>query len=93
MVDIVINAAFGGFSLSEKACASLRRTGALGKDESYDDLTGKRRADPRLVTYVRKHPEEVGDAIVVTIPDGVDWYIEEYDGSEHVAECHRTWFR
>ena len=30
---------------------------------------------------------------VVEIPDEVDgnWYIEEYDGREHVAERHRTW--
>ena len=23
--------------------------------------------------------------------DDVNWYIEEYDGMEHVAERHRTW--
>jgi len=28
---------------------------------------------------------------VVEIPDDADWYIEEYDGSEWVAELHRTW--
>jgi hypothetical protein len=28
---------------------------------------------------------------IVEIPDDVDWYIEEYDGMEHVAEHHRTW--
>lgn len=28
---------------------------------------------------------------VVTIPNGVEWYIEEYDGMEHVAEKHRIW--
>jgi hypothetical protein len=28
---------------------------------------------------------------VVEIPDGVEWEIAEYDGSEHIAEKHRTW--
>ena len=29
---------------------------------------------------------------IVEIPDGVKWDIEEYDGLEHVAEQHRTWY-
>ena len=53
------------------------------------------RADPDLVAVVR----EMGDAAngkfakleVVTIPDDVEWTIEEYDGAEWVAEVHRTW--
>jgi MinD superfamily P-loop ATPase len=53
------------------------------------------RADPILVQVV----EEMGKAAngwaaelaIVDVPDGVDWQIEEYDGSEHVAEAHRTW--
>ncbi len=28
---------------------------------------------------------------VVEIPEGVNWYVEEYDGREWVAERHRTW--
>ena len=28
---------------------------------------------------------------IVEIPDNVEWQIEEYDGSEHIAEAHRTW--
>jgi len=28
---------------------------------------------------------------IVDIPDDVKWHIEEYDGSEWVAEDHRTW--
>lgn len=30
---------------------------------------------------------------VVEIPDDVKWHIEEYDGSEWIAEDHRTWGR
>ena len=28
---------------------------------------------------------------IVEIPEDVEWYIEEYDGTEWVAEKHRTW--
>ena len=53
------------------------------------------RTDPLLVRVV----EEMGPAasgryaklVVVEIPDGVEWEIEEYDGNEWVAEKHRTW--
>ena len=53
------------------------------------------RSDPALVAVV----EEMGDAAsgkyaslrVIEIPDDVKWYVEEYDGSEHIAEVHRTW--
>ena len=53
------------------------------------------RDDPTLIRVV----EQLGAAAngshaelrIVEIPDGVNWYIEEYDGNEHVAERHRTW--
>ena len=53
------------------------------------------RDDPDLVAVV----EELGNQAsgrcaelkVVDIPDDVNWYIEEYDGREWVAERHRTW--
>jgi hypothetical protein len=28
---------------------------------------------------------------IIEIPDGVNWYVEEYDGRERVAERRRTW--
>jgi hypothetical protein len=53
------------------------------------------RDDSALIQVV----EELGAAAcganaelaVVEIPDGIDWQIEEYDGSEWIAEKHRTW--
>ena len=54
------------------------------------------RDDPWLVAVV----EELGSDIVsgnhaklkiVEIPADVEWEIEEYDGSEWIAEKHRTW--
>lgn len=53
------------------------------------------RDDPDLVTVV----ETLGPAAcgycasltVVEIPNGVDWQLEDYDGSEWISEKHRTW--
>ena len=53
------------------------------------------RNDPALIQVVEQMGEAswstVSELKVVEIPDDVDWYIEEYDGDEWVAERHRTW--
>jgi len=53
------------------------------------------RDDPVLVQVVRELGSEAGgrfaDLKVVEIPADVEWTIEEYDGSEWIAEKHRTW--
>jgi len=55
------------------------------------------RNDPVLVQIVEELGEEANGNYsslkVVEIPDDVggNWYIEENDGLEHVAERHRTW--
>lgn len=74
--------------------------GHVGEDDHYlwyrnvinDDAD---RADPILVQIVEELGEKVNtrfsDLRVVDVPDDAKWYIEEYDGYEHVAEEHRTW--
>ena len=69
------------------------------KDEIKDENIFSERDIPRddldLVAIV----EEMGKASwnqysclkVVEIPDDVDWYIQEYDGDEWIAERHRIW--
>lgn len=68
----------------------------VSKDDMYFSNRPDDRADPALVQTV----EELGKAAdggcaelkVVTIPDGIKWAIEEYNGLEWVAEEHRTWY-
>ena len=54
-----------------------------------------KRNDPALVTTVRRLGKnaagEFAKLKIVEVPAGVEWYIEEYDGQEWVAEKHRTW--
>jgi hypothetical protein len=76
---------------------SFYAKGHAGDDQYYlsDYDYYDNRADEDLVAVV----EELGEAAnghaadlkVVEIPDGIEWYIHEYDGREHVAERHRTW--
>ena len=53
------------------------------------------RDDPALVATVEELREEAADIYatlkIVEIPADVQWHIQEYDGSEWVAENHRTW--
>lgn len=64
-------------------------------EDIYWHSRGVERNDPVLVQTVEELGEEAnGDCAllrIVEIPDGVDWVVREYDGSEWVAEKHRTW--
>lgn len=52
------------------------------------------RTDKTLIQVVRELGKKANgmcaDLEIITIPDGIDWQIEEYDGNEHIAESHRT---
>jgi hypothetical protein len=53
------------------------------------------RNDPALINAIRQLGSKA-DGIhakikVVEVPPDVDWFIDEYDGKEWVAEKHRTW--
>lgn len=91
--------------LRELGCPNAINETAPG--ETWSGGGGVRRDDnsfcrdiPRNDRDLVKVVEELGDAAnggcaslsVVEIPDGVDWEIDEYDGVEHIAEKHRTWY-
>ena len=92
MTQIVINCEHGGFGLSEVAQTRYRELAGIPLAEYRWELD---RSDPHLVQTVL----ELGAAAnakyanlkVVTIPDDVEWQIDEYDGNEWIAEVHRTW--
>jgi len=99
-MKIVINSCYGGFGLSKAALKELGvdapygdvNNGDLGIDE---DNRYAYRSSTKLVEVV----EKLGAAAcgsyakleVIEIPEGVDWYIDEYDGMETVREVHRSW--
>ena len=66
----------------------------LGEDNYFIDRDIPRN-DESLVAVVEEMGEEswgrYSELKVVEIPNDVNWYIEEYDGLEWIAERHRTW--
>ena len=108
-IKVVINADYGGFSLSGEAYAVIakvngwtRCTNDYGQDYLLDDKGNKLfywnipRDNSGLVTAVETlGSEDAGGEHstlkIVEVPDSVNWYVEEYDGKEWVAERHRTW--
>jgi hypothetical protein len=96
MRKIVINGCFGGFNLSEAGMVHYAQLKGITFDTSkYGYGREIERDDPALVETVEKLGKAANgscaELYVVEIPDDVQWQIEEYDGSEHVAEKHRTW--
>jgi hypothetical protein len=93
MVKVVINEDFGGFGLSDDAEALYKeRKGITDPDWWYGDIS---RDDSLLIQIVEDMGAKADGTFaalkVVEVPDDVNWYIEEYDGREWVAERHRTW--
>jgi len=102
-MKVVINVCFGGFSVSKAAAEFMAARGnAIAKDELqserfYGSLCDVERNDPDLVAAVETLGAKAASGAyaelkVVDIPDGIEYEIAEYDGTEHIAEKHRTWY-
>ncbi len=107
MTKVVINACFGGFSISREAADFMAERGnaqataelkdgkffGYGYTDEFPD--GYKRDDPDLVAAVESLGAEANGGCaslkVVEVPDGLEWEVEEYDGNEWIAETHRTW--
>ena len=113
MTKIVINASYGGFSLSDKAIARYAELKGLNLVQVevsagwadvrlwfYDGDTKRPfysddvdRADPALVQVVEelsatwhKQADGFGSTLeIVELDPGTRYYIDEYDGKEHVV--------
>lgn len=94
MQKVVINACFGGFSLSDAARQKIAAT--TGSQPSWM-ADGVDRDNPALVSAVAELGRDAAGGyaslVVVEIPDGVKWHIHEYDGYETIHEEHRSWGR
>ena len=72
----------------------------IAYNEKYSEQTcyeqDIERTDPDLIRAIEivgteESSGKYASLKIVEIPDDVEWQIEEYDGSEWVAEKHRIW--
>ena len=93
MTKIVINRCHGGFGLSTEAESKYKELAGITDPIFYSRSIP--RDDAHLIAVVELMGSEVDNKYseqkIVEIPDDVNWYVEEYDGKEWVAERHRTW--
>jgi hypothetical protein len=72
----------------------LDKKGGLPDGSHFADRDIKR-DDPDLVAVVEKLGDKAdgkcAKLAIVTIPDGVEWEVTEYDGMERVEKVHRSW--
>lgn len=70
-------------------------SGHLGDDAHYLSDRDIDRTDPALIQTIEELGREANDRFasleIIEIPDDVEWQLEEYDGTEWIAEKHRTW--
>src|SRR5574343_1689365 len=74
---------------------STNRVGCISGNRYWDAWTRNNRTHPVLVQVVEELKSKASGSLaklkVVSIPDNVEWTIEEYDGVEWIAEKHETW--
>lgn len=82
MTQIVFNAEYGGYGLSEEAQKRFEQLGGIG------NIHYAKRSDPILVQVV----DELGvrangryaELAIAEVPEGLPWCTTEYDGKESV---------
>lgn len=93
-MKVVINTCYGGFALSPKGIAAVRKRKGCSGSRKINDYTIPR-DDPDLVAVVEEMGEKANGVCaklkIVEIPDRTKWEIDEYDGLEEVHEKHQSW--
>lgn len=87
MTKVVINACFGGFSLSAQAIAWLKERGVTAKsDFDIECWYGRERHDPLLVECVEALGSRASGSTAALRIEEVDgpYRVCEYDGNERV---------
>ncbi len=101
-MKVAINKCFGGFGVSQEVYKEL---GIKRNDYGYicnDDLGIKKddhnayRSDPKFIAVLEKVGKDrcsgnFAKVVIIEIPDGIEFEIDNYDGQESIHEKHRSW--
>ncbi len=82
------NSLDGGFNATRSFGLAKAIIADLGMQKGDAALA---RTDPRLNEAVRRLDPGRKEYAVIEIPDGVAWYVSDYDGYEQIVECSRRW--
>ena len=89
-MEIVVNRCFGGYSLSKDAYKFL------GMEwDGFGYIYEGDRTNPKLIDCIRHLGHEANGRCakleIIDIPEGANYYIDEYDGQEIIREAHSSW--
>lgn len=88
-MKVIINNCYGGFGIRKDVVTNLGYKG-------YECYSYNLRTDSRVIAMV-ENGEDVGapysELVIATIPDNVDWWIDEYDGLEDLYYIDRDTMR
>jgi hypothetical protein len=84
---------------SSSFCLTKDYGDGMFNNYEHDDYFYSRdipRDDLDLIAIINEFGSEkisspYANLVIVEVPDGVDWEIEEYDGYESIHEKHRSW--
>ena len=66
-----------------------------GRDRYWRMWDDNERTHPLLLQVINELGDEASGGLakvrIVTVPDDVEWEIDDYDGMESVHEQHRSW--
>ncbi|MFA5048596.1 MAG: hypothetical protein WC516_06250 [Patescibacteria group bacterium] len=101
-MEIVINACYGGFSVSKAVYdeLGLKWDGygyidgeTLGLKDKFGDSyrTNKQLINAIKKVGLKKASGKFASLKIIEIPNNIEWEIDEYDGIETVHEKHDVW--
>lgn len=100
-MKIVLNKCYGGFSISKEAAELMAANGCERAKMELAEAKGTwygydyDRTDKHLINAVETLGEKANGRSaylkVIEIPDGINYFIDDYDGIETAREQHRCW--